>query len=376
MRAEQSNSSIFYGDRFILKLFRRIEPGINPDIEIGQFLTERGFRNSPPLTGSIEYRPLRGEPMSVAILQGFVPNQGDAWEYTLDSLSKFFQAALANPDPQKATRVKQHPLELAHEEAPPLARELMGAYLESARLLGQRTAEMHIALSGDEANPDFAPEPFSDFYRKGLYQGMVGLVSRSFQLLRKRLQYLPADVQMDARRVLKLEEEVRRSFQPIRDQRINTMRIRHHGDFHLGQLLYTGKDFIIIDFEGEPARALTEHRLKRSALRDVAGMLRSFQYASYTVLFGRVAGVTPRPEAVASLQSWADFWYCWVSAVYLKGYLTVAEGLSFLPAKEDELRLLLDAYLLEKAIYEMGYELNNRPDWVRIPLNGILSLVE
>jgi maltose alpha-D-glucosyltransferase/alpha-amylase len=175
--------------------------------------------------------------------------------------------------------------------------------------------------------------------------------------------------------VVSREDQIRDRFRPLRGQRIHGLRIRHHGDYHLGQVLYTGKDFMIIDYEGEPARPLSERRLKRSPLRDVAGMLRSFQYASYAALYGQVAGVVPKPESTTSVEGWAAYWNAWVSAVFLKGYLTAAEGSNFLPASRDELRTLLDVYVMDKALYEVGYELNNRPDWVRIPLIGIQKLL-
>ena len=153
------------------------------------------------------------------------------------------------------------------------------------------------------------------------------------------------------------------------------MRFRFHGDYHLGQLLYTGKDFVIIDFEGEPARPLSERRLKRTPLRDVAGMLRSFHYAAYAALFDlQTKGILSNDGG--STEPWAHFWYFWVSEVFLRTYLVAASRGGFLPAARGELQVLLDAFLLDKAVYELGYELNNRPTWVKIPLRGILSLVE
>jgi maltose alpha-D-glucosyltransferase/alpha-amylase len=235
---------------------------------------------------------------------------------------------------------------------------------------------MHIALSSDDADPNFAPEPFADFYRNGLYHGMIAQVGRSLQLLRARMRSLSADDQEFANRVLEKERDLRLRFKPMRDERITAMRIRHHGDYHLGQVLYTGKDFYIIDFEGEPARPLSERRIKRSPLRDVAGMLRSFQYAAYAVLFGKVAGVVPRHEDAPALTAWAQFWAQWVGSAFLRGYLDCAGSAPFIPKTEGELRILLDAYLLEKALYEVSYELNNRPGWVGIPLRSMIHLLE
>ena len=371
-RAEQSNSSILYGDRLILKLFRKLEPGINPDIEMSAMLMERGFEHSPPLAGYLEYRPTRGEPMSVAAIHGYVRNEGDAWKYTLDQLGPYYENVRARAESDKwAPTIDYHPLILKDEAVPQTAQELIGAYIESARLLGDRTARLHVTLADPAAGPDFAAEPYSDHYRMGLYHAMIQQVNRGLNLLRKRLPHLPEAAEADARRVLDLEREIRERFRPLRDQRIETIRIRHHGDFHLGQVLYTGKDFVIIDFEGEPQRPLSERRLKRWPLRDVSGMLRSFQYVAW---FAMPVDVV-RPRNLPMLESWATFWTAWVSAAYLAGYFKAAKDAPFVPQQPQHLRILLDAFLLEKAIYEIGYELNNRPDWVRIPLRGVLSLL-
>jgi maltose alpha-D-glucosyltransferase/alpha-amylase len=376
-RAEQSNSSAVFGDRFIMKIFRKLEPGINPDVEIGTMLTEAAkFPHTPATAGALEYHPQEGEPMTLAVLQAYVPNEGDAWQYTMDELSRFFENAMARAgQAQTAPADSRHPLDLAREEPPALARELVGAYLGSAHLLGRRTAEMHLALTNQTDDPAFAPEPFTDFYRHGLYHGMVSQVNRALQLLAARIGTLSPESQDDARRVLDSGRALRERFTPIRHERISAMRIRHHGDYHLGQVLYTGKDFLIIDFEGEPGRPLSERRIKRAPLRDVAGMLRSFQYAAYAVLFGQVAGVVPRPEDAVALEAWAAYWTQWAGGAFLRGYLEFSTNLRSAPKTEQELRILLGAYLLEKALYELTYELNNRPEWVRIPLRGILQLM-
>ena len=375
MKAEQSNTSVVYGNRLILKLFRRLEEGINPDLEIGRFLTERGFAHIPPVAGALEYRRSDGEPVTLAILQGFVLNQGDAWGYTLGALGRYFERLLAKEARTEGVPVPDKNLMALTEEVPtPLATELIGPYLEEARLLGQRTGELHVTLGQDSDDPDFSPELFLDAARQALYHGMLALADQALPLLRKHLTYLPEAVQRNAKTVLDLEGEIRRRFQMIRDRQVTAMQIRCHGDYHLGQVLYTGKDFVIIDFEGEPARPLSERRLKGSPLRDVAGMLRSFHYAAYAALLGKVAGV--RPEDFSSLEPWARFWYVWVSVAFLKAYLSAAGQAPFLPSSREELRMLLEAHLLEKAVYEIGYELNNRPDWVKIPLRGILDLLE
>jgi maltose alpha-D-glucosyltransferase/alpha-amylase len=169
-----------------------------------------------------------------------------------------------------------------------------------------------------------------------------------------------------------MEERILKRFQGILDRRITAMRIRIHGDYHLGQVLYTGKEFVLIDFEGEPARSLASRRIKRSPLRDVAGMLRSFHYASYAPLVEEVGG-SVRTGDVKALEPWAVLWNRRVSASFLDGYLEAARAASFLPQAPEELSSMLAIFLLEKAIYELGYELNNRPAWIKLPLLGILS---
>jgi maltose alpha-D-glucosyltransferase / alpha-amylase len=374
IKAEQSNTSVVYGGQYILKVYRRSDEGVNPDLEIGRFLTETAkFANVPPVVGAIEYRRKGGAVMTLGILQQFVPNVGDAWSYTIDSLSHYFERALAQPEVEVPGIPQPPMLDLLNDEFPVLAKELIASYLESARLLGQRTAELHKALASSADDLSFAPEPFSMLYQRSIYQSMQSQISQVFPWLRARFKQFADGDREEAQRVLDLEPEIRRRYRSLLQRKLNTVRIRVHGDYHLGQVLYTGRDFVIIDFEGEPARPLSERRIKRSPLRDVAGMLRSFHYASYSALFGQVPGV--RPEDFPALEPWAHFWYIWVSVAFLKAYLAVAKDEPFLPKDSIEFQVLLDAYLLEKAIYELGYELNNRPDWLKVPLRGLLQLL-
>ena len=376
-KAEQSNSSVIFGDRMILKVFRRIDQGVNPDLEIGVYLTdEAAFPHAPPVAGSLQYTRAHEEPMTLAILMGFVQSQGDAWQYTLDSLGRFFERVMArSADIKEVPCTGSRLLGAIDEPVPAKVNELIGSYLLSARRLGERTAEFHLAMASNLENPAFAPEPFSPFYQRSLYQSMRNLTAQTFALLQKRVRSLPEAVRDPAREVLEMEARVLKRFQGILDRKITAMRIRVHGDYHLGQVLYTGKEFVLIDFEGEPARTLSDRRIKRSPVRDVAGMLRSFHYASHAPLTGEVGG-SVRSGDVASLEPWADCWNGWVSAAFLQGYLAVAKEGAFLPRTREEFSILLDTFLLEKAIYELAYELNNRPDWVKLPLRGILSLME
>jgi maltose alpha-D-glucosyltransferase/alpha-amylase len=393
LRTEQSNTSLQYGERLVLKLFRRLDEGDNPDLELGRFLSQRArFPHSPPVAGHLEYRRPSRKPMTLAILQAWVPNEGDAWSYTLDTLARYYEHAVARMKDVTPPLPAQSLLELAAQETPPAAQDLIGPYLDSARLLGRRTADLHLALGGGGDDPAFAPEPFTPFYQRGIYQTMRSLAVQGLQLLRQRQRHLAAPARAEAEAVLAQEAEIHRRLRLIMERKISAMRIRIHGDYHLGQVLYTGRDFVIIDFEGEPTRAISERRIKRSPLRDVAGMLRSFHYAAYTPLlaydaaFAAAAGPAPgrassasagpvRPEDIAALEPWARAWCFWVSAEFLRAYLETSQDASYLPAGEAELSLMLNAYLLEKAVYELGYELNNRPDWVRLPLKGITELL-
>ncbi|MBI4565882.1 MAG: maltose alpha-D-glucosyltransferase [Planctomycetes bacterium] len=378
LKAEQTNSSVLFGDRLILKIYRRLDEGINPDLEIGTFLTEGvAFPHTPDVAGQLELRRPERPPVTVATLQQFLPNQGDAWTYTLDQLGLYFERVLAAPPDKSEAPVPTLPiLDLTEQPLPPLAQEMIAAYLESARLIGQRTAELHAALASTSQYPDFAPEPFSELYQRSLYQSMRSLGTRVFQQLRRSLPNLPASVRDEAHHVLGLEPKIMRTFQAIVPKKLSALRIRIHGDYHLGQLLYTGKDFVIIDFEGEPARPLSERRFKRSPLRDVAGMLRSFQYAAASALMKETASGEIPPERLPAMEAWGRYWQRWISSAFLKAYLEVAAKGSFLPKAREELRLMLNLYILEKAVYELGYELNNRPEWLAIPLKAISELME
>ncbi len=378
IRGEQSNTSIIYGDRFIMKLFRRLEAGLNPDLEIGRYLTdEQQFANIPAVAGALEYRKGKEEPISLAILQAFVPNEGDAWVYTLDTLGGYFEQILSEYRDQEDIPLPDQPLlDLVDEELPEQAHTLISHYVESAYLLGQRTAEMHLALSAEVKDTAFAPEPFSAMYQRSLYQTMRSQVGRILPTLRKVLHTLPEAAIDDAQRVSSLENSVLSCYQEILNSKITALRARCHGDYHLGQVLFTGADFMIIDFEGEPAKTLNERRRKRSPLIDVAGMLRSFHYAAHTALFREVESGIVHPEEVPAMQRWARLWYSWVSATFLKAYLETSGQAPYIPQTREEMHTLLNAYLMDKAVYELGYELNNRPTWVRIPLWGILQLLE
>jgi maltose alpha-D-glucosyltransferase/alpha-amylase len=376
LKAEQSNTSILYGDKYYFKLFRSLKEGVNPDQEIIRFLTEKtNFSNIPPFAGSIQYRHPGLEPIAIGLLQGFIPNQGDAWTYTKDAMGRYFEKVLSRvKEIQDIPKAPVSLFDIDLSSIPQLLRELIeGHYLEMVTLLGKRTGEMHLALSSAPDEPDFAPEPFSMLYQRSVYQSMRGLVRRVLQSLRKKIKSLPEPLQEQASWMLGSEEKILSRLQEIVGRRFSAMKIRIHGDYHLGQVLYTGKDFVIIDFEGEPARELTERRLKRSPLRDIAGMVRSFHYAAYMALLKEAS---LRSEDIPVLEPWTDLWYRYVSGVFIRSYLETVGNAPFIPAEKKELEIILNAFLLEKAVYELGYELNNRPEWVIIPFRGLKDLLQ
>ena len=316
--AEQSNTSIVFDDELILKVFRRLEAGVNPELELLRFLTERNFPNIAQLAGWYAYL---GRPMdaTLGVLQEYVRNGADGWELALDELET---------SPEK--------------------------FLSRLRRLGQVTGHMHTALGSDSSDPNFAPEEPS-------VEALALLTATVEEEISRIFVELPEDIEaLDP--IRGRGEEVRESLALLSHAGSFGRIIRHHGDFHLGQTLFADDDWVILDFEGEPARSLPERRRKRSPLRDVAGMLRSFAYAVSAV---EILRGTPAPEG------WEDR----AREEFLTGYLETVDG-TLLPAGEAAVERLLTVFELEKAVYELRYELNNRPDWIHIPVAGILRMLE
>lgn len=376
LKAEQSNTSVLYGNKLFFKLFRRLDEGLNPDLEIGRFLSEEAlYSNVSPFAGAVEFRTPDSEPVVLGILQLSIQNQGDAWTYTLDAVERYFERVFSGRSEIREFPAYPHSLaEFDIQNIPEAFREMIGYnFLDMISLLGKRTAELHRALSSDTEDREFMPEPFSLLYQRSVYQSMQSLTKRIFEQTRKNLKNFTEETRQEAVDVLNNEKAIMKRYQAFLKKKIPVTKARIHGDYHLGQVLFTGNDFIIIDFEGEPARSLSERRLKKSPMIDVAGMVRSFHYAAYTALFKHVLF---RAEEMSDLEAWVDLWYSSVSGVFLRSYLEAAQEASFIPDNEEDVTLMLEIYLLEKAVYEVGYELNNRPDWVRIPLKGIKRLME
>jgi maltose alpha-D-glucosyltransferase / alpha-amylase len=378
---EQTNSSVVFGNRLILKFFRRLQEGVNPDLEIGAALARSGFENAAPVLGSLDLTsPCVPGGGTLAVLHEIVPNDRDAWAYTLDELGRFYEQALTHPDGEgagEAAPATAAPLlALADGDLPSVAYERAGEVLRAAELIGRRTAELHVALAA-VAEPAFTPQVFTLSYQRSMYQSMRNRARRSLRALARTVSRLPEEDRALAADVLASEPEILERFRALLGHTLTGLRTRVHGDYHLGQVLHTGRDFTIIDFEGEPSAPVSQRRLRRSPLRDVASMLRSFDYAAHAAARDEVErGVVDRgSEGARLLEEWGRRWTSWASASFLRGYLG-AEGIEeLLPADRGELELLLDAFALDKALYEVGYEIGARPEWLHIPLTGILSHV-
>ncbi|MCC7498045.1 MAG: maltose alpha-D-glucosyltransferase [Bryobacterales bacterium] len=371
--AEQSNTSLIFDARLIMKLFRRAEAGPNPDYEISRYLAEHSrFENVPRLAGAIEYQPTgQGEPTTVALLQQLVPNQGDGWKNALDELGRYFEHCAALRRGQEPPRIAVSPVQAARQPLADAVRNLIGLYLEKAATLGRRTAQMHLALAQPTSDPAFQPERITREVLHRLAGALKQHAVSSLDQLRQQLAALPEESLESAGAVLGRRQRLLSRFDALADLADTGLAARVHGDYHLGQVLTTANDFVIIDFEGEPARPLAERRSKQSPLKDVAGMLRSFSYASYAALFNFTAR---RPEDFSCLESWARLWERGVSAAFLSAYRGIMNGMELLPASDSSFAALLEIFLLDKALYELSYELNNRPAWLRIPLAGLLAL--
>jgi len=351
---EQSNTTILIGGAFVLKIYRHIEPGLNPEIEIGRFLTEvAGFANAPPCLGSVEL-VAGDERFAVATLHGFVDNQGDAWSLTAAYLDRFL-------DELKVLSAEEHSQSAEH-----------AAYLPRMQQIGRRVAEMALALNSHDDDPAFAPEPIEASDLARWRETLVRSASRQFDHIARRLPQLPESVRTAAAAFLARREAALSRIGDLLPSEVDAVKTRHHGDFHLGQILIVKDDVFVIDFEGEPRRSIAERRRKAPAARDVAGLIRSIDYAT-TAALGRA--IPTSPDETARLEHALDEWRRRSRETFLAAYRETLGATRLWPREPGAAERLLEFFILEKLIYEIGYELANRPDWLQVPLAGALRML-
>ena len=376
--AEQSNTSILYGNQLILKLFRRLQPGENPDVEIGRFLTEVAkFPHIAPFFGEISITPEGGEKTTSAMLQGLVANQGDGWQWFLWQLEEFLTAIATLPAPAASPAISF----LSDDAHPDALIQYAKPAIEAAALLGRRTAEMHLALAAPTDDAAFAAEQLTSADLASDAARVEAQLHSALEALRAKLSFIQDDTTVDAAALLlSRRPQLLARARSITSFLPGGKRIRIHGDYHLGQTLRTSDgetgDFVLLDFEGEPARSLIERRQKQSPLKDVAGMVRSFSYAAYSGLFKFLDDHSKKGNPIddRNFSDWAQLWQNATAGEFLRAYKqSITNNPDLLPPLKQA-QSLLEVYLLEKALYELLYELNNRVTWLRIPLAGILAL--
>jgi maltose alpha-D-glucosyltransferase/alpha-amylase len=368
---EQSNSSIVFGREFFLKVFRRLQQGKNPEVEIGQHFAALGNVPAPPLVGSLSYIT-GGKTYSLGAVHEFVKDGKQlAGDMVQDRLAAFAAAVPGKDGAIAARLLKDHPgfFDFDENRLPDWFLPAVGDMRDLAGRLGQRTAEMHMALSRDNDNPDFTPENTTPFYLRSLLQSLRNRAEHARILLKKHHSEFDAESEALYRDVVSHWDKISRQLSVLR-QGLGGQRIRVHGDYHLGQVIFTGDDFRILDFEGEPRRPVSARRLKHPPLVDVAGMLRSFDYAIH--IFCRAQTQT---ECSPALRDWMRVWELCVGRSFLKGYVDACRDTGFLPRSEAQVFYLVETFLLDKALYEVAYELASRPDWVSIPLKGVREIL-
>jgi maltose alpha-D-glucosyltransferase/alpha-amylase len=372
LEAEQSNSSVILNERAFLKLYRRMEGGINPDFAVNMHLTEHtNFTALAPVAGGI-LLATEGENSALVMLQPYLDNNGDGWTFAIDSARKFIEKA-SHLDPESRVRLASHDLLTAASEYEQREKwALLGEDLALFEGLGTTTAEFHLALAGAKKQPAFRPKSMDPIYLTQLADSCADMARLTMDRLQSGLPQMTDELASLSHRLLALGDRLTSGFHALAAMKSRAVRIRCHGDYHLGQVLRRKGGWVLLDFEGEPLRNLRERRELHSPLRDVAGMLRSFAYAAMHVrLLLEADGASG--ENISQL---TQIWEVWCRSAFLHGYLQSTEGSAILPAREKHRRLLLTCFLLEKACYEVNYELDNRPEWIAIPLKAMLDLLE
>jgi maltose alpha-D-glucosyltransferase/alpha-amylase len=381
--AEQSNTSILYGKQLFLKIYRRIQPEENPDVEVGRFLTEvTHFNRIPPFLGEISISSASAAKTTVALLQGLVPNQGDGWQWFLDELANWLPGLTQPSAPAPPVTANWS----GGREKIPDALKPVRSTLDAAALLGTRTAELHLALASSSNVAAFIPEPLTGADLAHDAERIEAQIKSAFEALKFTFSKLDDATSDQAGLLLSRRAELIQRARSIQTVAAAGQRIRIHGDYHLGQTLRTAPasndsgaekdhkgDFILIDFEGEPARPIEERRRKQSPLKDVVGMMRSFAYAAFSAVDRFIASESEHALDRSALIEWAHVWQAAATSQFLSAYREAMAAKPDLLPPPKEAQILLEAYLLEKALYELLYELDNRPSWAWIPLMSVLA---
>lgn len=373
LNAEQSNTTIVYNGAYFLKIYRKLFRDSNPDFELTQHLSERaGYAHSPTFMGSINLLRPNMYTVTLGLMQMRVENEGTAWDWMLKQVERFYR----NLERRKLTegQIPKVPLykPLPAEKLPLTLLDLIGIEaLERIELLAKRTAEMHLALFQEYENKNFIPINFNEDYQVWLLNRLLYQLDNRLALLENTFEKFDDQAKEWAANFLERSDEVKNRILHFNYQYLNSQRIRVHGDYHLGQVLVSTNDFVILDFEGEPESTIRDRKVKQPPLKDVAGMCRSFHYAVFATIFnGNAAGL----ESDFAFEAGGRY-YRAIVAVFLNAYVQAAfeKGLDIGYYKEID--YLLRYHILEKAIYELGYELNSRPNWVTIPLKGIMQIL-
>jgi maltose alpha-D-glucosyltransferase/alpha-amylase len=371
----QNNTAITFDNNFFLKVYRKVDTGINPDHEILQYLSIHAkFPHVPEYLGSIEWKFRKGT-YALAMMERMIENHGDGYSYMMERLNNYIERILAAKKEMlqrieyKGSLVKP----LRFENLPVELQDLMGARTsDQSRLIGVRVGQLHLALSGSKELKDFGPENFSLHYQRSLFSSMLALVRETNQNMQRNKMLLPDSEKSIIDNLAGRKNEMISVFKKIYSKKLDVVKTRIHGTLSLGQVLLTGKDVAIHDFGGNPSRSYSEVRLKRSPLSDVASMIRSFCYAGYE---GFLTTSHVRKGEIKNLLPYADLWIHYMSGFFLKAYFETVKQTDLIPKADDDLKVMLQYYLLEKALHALNYELINRPEKAIIPLSMIRDIL-
>jgi maltose alpha-D-glucosyltransferase / alpha-amylase len=370
---EREHSTLRFGDQVVLKLARRLEEGHSPEVEMGTLLATYGPGIAPPLLAYLEHRPPHADPVTVAVLHGFVPNVGTAWDLALTELGRYYERVLARgPGAAAPAPLSGSPLLVAGRRPPPEVAAMIGGHLETVTRLGARLAELHLAVIASPRDPVFAPESYSSLDRRSKYQSLRNLSGRVLRTLRERLSSLPASAQSEARAVLSREKDMVTSLEPLLRTRMTSARIRVHGNLHLGHALATGKDFVLTDLNTFRALPLAERRRKRSPLRDLAWMAQSFELAAFKVLHDPAS---VRESDVEAARPWAVHWTSWTCASLLGTYIEATASSPLLAVDREASVVLFEAFRFERVLYQLEAALEEGSATVTIPLLEIARMM-